>query len=101
MLLKDLWENENAFMTNTKDKKNQSDFNNYKQVRNEVTFQIRKAKNEEIDKLKNKLKDPNKCQIDWWKTLKNFIKPDQVSSIPPLKSNGTIYCDDEQKKLIN
>ena len=25
------------------------------------------------------------------------MKPDQVSSIPPLKSNGTIYCDDEQK----
>ena len=63
-------------MTNTKDKKKQSDFNNYKQVRNEVTFQIRKAKNEEIDKLKNKFKDPNICQKGWWKPLKTFIKSD-------------------------
>ena len=47
--------------------KNQSDFNEYKQVRNEVTFQIRKAKNEKIDKLTNKLKDLNICQKDWWK----------------------------------
>ena len=45
-------------------KKQISDFNNYKQIRNEVTFQIRKAKNEEIDKLKNKLTDPNICQKD-------------------------------------
>ena len=77
--------------------KNQTDFNNYKQVRNDVTFQIRKAKNEELDKLKNKLKDPNICQKDWWKTLKYFIKPDQDSSIPPLKSNDIIYCKDEHK----
>ena len=84
-------------MINTKDKKNQTDFNNYKQVRNDVTFQIRKAKNEELDKLKNKFKDPNICQKDWWKTLKYFIKPDQDSSIPPLKSIDVIYCKDEHK----
>ena len=30
-------------------------------------------------------------------TPKKIIKPDQVSSIPPLKCNGTIYCNDEQK----
>ena len=41
--------------------RNQTDFNNYKQVRNDVTFQIRKAKNKDLDKLKNKLKDPNIC----------------------------------------
>ena len=61
-------------MTNTKDQKKQSDFNNYKQVRNEVTFQIRKAKNEEIHKLKIKLKGPNICQKDWWKTKKKNHK---------------------------
>ena len=45
--------------------KNQTDFNNYKQVRNDVTFQIRKAETEELNKLKNKLKDPNICQNNW------------------------------------
>ena len=49
--------------------KNQPDFNTYKQVRNEVTFQICKAKNEETDKLTNILKEPNICQKDWWKRL--------------------------------
>ena len=77
--------------------KNQSDFNKYKQVRTEVTFAIRKAKSEEIDKLSNKLKDPNIRQKDWWKTLKSFIKPDQESALPPLKCNDIIYSDDEQK----
>ena len=77
--------------------KNQIDFNNYKQVRNDVPFQIRKAKYEEIDKLKNELKDPNICQNDWWKNLKYFIKPNQDSCIQPLKSNDIIYCKDEHK----
>ena len=77
--------------------KNQSDFNKYKQVRNEVTFAIRKAKSEEIDKISNKLKDPNIRQKDWWKTLKSFIKPDQESVLPQLKCNDIIYSDDEQK----
>ena len=45
-------------MINIKDKKDQSDFNNYKQVRNEITFQIRKAKNERIDRLKKNLEIP-------------------------------------------
>ena len=57
-------------------------------MRNEVTFAIRKAKSEEIDKLSNKLKDPSIRQKDWWKTLKSFIKPDQESVLPPLKSNA-------------
>ena len=64
----------------------QADFNNCKQVINGVSFQIRKAKNEELDKMKNKLKDPIICQKDRWKILKYFINPNQDSSIPPLKS---------------
>ena len=36
--------------------KNQSDFDKYKQVRNQVTSLIRKAKNKEIDKLKKNFK---------------------------------------------
>ena len=73
--------------------KNHSDFNKYKQARNEVTLQIRKAKNKEIDKLTNKLRDPNICQKDWWKILETSIKPNQESVLPTLKSNGIIYCD--------
>ena len=77
--------------------RNQTGFNNYKQVRNDVTFQIHKAKNKELDKLKNKLKGPNICQKDWWKTLKYSIKPDQGFFSPPLKSNDIIYCKDAHK----
>ena len=66
-------------------------------MRNDVTFAIRQAKSKEIDKLSNKLKDPNIRQKDWWKTLKSFIKPDQESVLPPLKCNVIIYSDDEQK----
>ena len=77
--------------------KNQSDFNNYKHIRNQVTSLIRKAKQQEIDNLKDKLKNPNIDQKDWWKTLKTFIKSDQTFSIPPLKSNDTIICDEKEK----
>ena len=51
------------------------------------TFQIRKATNEEIDKLSIKLKDPSICRKDWWKTLNLFIKPDQ-ESVLPLKNKA-------------
>ena len=79
--------------------KNQSDFNfnNYKHIRNQVTSLIRKAKQQEIDNLKDKLKDPNIDRNDWWKTLKTFIKPDQTFSIPPLKCNDTVICDEKRK----
>ena len=68
-------------------------------MRNEVIFQIRKAKNEEIDKLKNKFKDPNICQKDWWKPLKTFIKSDQVSSIPLLKVTALSTVTNKKRHL--
>ncbi|MCG8047067.1 MAG: reverse transcriptase domain-containing protein, partial [Candidatus Thiodiazotropha endolucinida] len=82
--------------------KQEQDFNKYKQVRNQVTAFIRKAKNDELNKLKNKLKDPNINQKDWWKTLKNFIKPEQQSSTPPLKADNIIISDEKEKAdLLN
>lgn len=85
-----------------KSSKNQSDFDNYKRVRNEVTKEIRNSKKAEIDKLSDKLKSNNLGQNDWWKTLKYFIKPEQSSAIPPLNKNGSIFSDDTDKaNLLN
>ena len=33
-------------------------------------------------------------------TLKNFIKPGQISSIPPLCNDGVIYSDPNDKANI-
>ena len=57
--IKRLMRKRKRFYDKYKRSENQSDFNKYKQVRNEVTFAVRKAESEEIDKLSNKLKDPN------------------------------------------
>ena len=52
-------------------------FETYKRFRNLVTKEIRKSKKVVIDKLTEKLENPNTGPKGWWKTLKQFIKPDQ------------------------
>ena len=42
----------------------------------------------------------NTQQNDWWKTLKQFIKPDQADVIPPLNKNGQIYTEEKDKANI-
>lgn len=76
---------------------NINDFNNYKHLRNQVTREVRKSKKFETDKLSEKLENPNIGAKDWWKTLKQFIKPEQNSTIPPLHKDGVIYTDDNDK----
>ena len=49
-------------------------FDNFKQLRNEITSNLRKAKQEYVKSLANKLKTPNWSSQDYWKTLKPFIK---------------------------
>ena len=77
------------------------DFNNYKNIRNQVTCEIRKSKTAEITNLAEKLENPNIGQKDWWNTLKRFIKPDQKSTIPPLNVDDAVYSDgvDKANKL--
>ena len=73
------------------------DFNNYKNIRNQVTCEIRKSKKAEITNLAEKLENPNTGQKDWWNTLKRFIKPDQKSTIPPLYVDDAVYSDGVDK----
>ena len=76
------------------------DLESYKQTRNKVTAAIRKAKAHETEKLTQKLRFDNINSKNWWKTLKNFIKPGQTSSIPPLCKDDVIYSDPNDKANI-
>ena len=78
------------------------DFENFKQIRNKVTNEIRKSKHIQTDKLAQKLANDTSGPKDWWKTLKQFIKPDHRSSFTPLTKYGDIYSDDVDKaNLLN
>ena len=50
--------------------RNITDFEIYKNIFNKVTFEIRKSKKCQIEKLSEKLKSNEIDQKDWWKTLK-------------------------------
>ncbi|MCG8113323.1 MAG: reverse transcriptase family protein, partial [Candidatus Thiodiazotropha taylori] len=76
---------------------NPTDWESYKRYRNHVTTEIRKSKQLQIDKLSERLTCSETRPKDWWKTLKQFIKPNQRNTIPPLNKNGTIYSDDTAK----
>ena len=65
-----------------------------------VSNEKRKSKNEQIDKLTEKIYKNTNCSKDKWKTLKTFIKPNHTSSIPPLNVNGNIYSDNTDKANI-
>ena len=79
---------------------NNADFENYKRIRNKVTYEIRKAKKDQLEKLTEKLKSNNLSQKDWWRTFKYFITPEQPATVPPLCKNGIIYTDDKDKANI-
>ena len=72
----------------------------YKRFRNHVTSELRKSKQNQIDKLSDRLVNSETRQKDWWKTLQGFIKPDLTNSIPPLSKDDKIYSDDNDKASI-
>ena len=57
-----------------KDKRSNNivDFENFKQIRNRVTNEIRKSKHKQTDNLAQKLANNTSEPKDWWKTLKQF-----------------------------
>lgn len=83
-----------------KKSQNMNHFENYKQIRNLVTNEIRKSKTLEMEKLSETLNKPNIGPKDWWRTLRGFIKPNQSSTLPPLNKGGTTYSDDLSKANI-
>ena len=80
--------------------KSSVDFENYKHIRNKVITEIRTSKDNDNNKLADKLKSNILGPKDWWKTLKHFIKPTSTSSIPPLCTQGVTYSDDMEKAEI-
>lgn len=80
--------------------KNNADFEEYKKIRNKITASIRKSKQNQTDKLADKLKNNDLGPKDWWKTLKQFIKPNHYSSIPPLNKDDAIYTEESDKATI-
>ena len=77
-----------------------NDFEKYKQTRNKVTNAIRKSKSDEIKQLALKLENPNIGPKDWWRTLKNTIKPEQSTGIPPILHDDAIYSTEKEKAEI-
>ena len=75
-------------------------FETYKQFKNLVTREIRKSKQEVLNKLTENLASLNTKLNGWWKTLKHFIKPDQTDVIPPLNKNGQIYSEEKENANI-
>ena len=60
-----------------------------------------KSKQDYIETLANNQKPPNLSCIDYWNTLKSFIKPAHTSSeIPPLHQNGCYVSDSTEKANI-
>ena len=53
-----------------------------------------------IDKIAEKLNSNELGPKDWWKTLKQFIKPSSNSVIPPLSKEDIIYSEEKEKVEI-
>ena len=77
-----------------------TDYDNYKRFRNKTTTEIRKLKQQETDKLAAKLCNNDIRPRDWWKTLKQFIKTSQSSSVPPLYKDDIIYTEEDDKATL-
>ena len=67
-----------------------------------MTTEIRKSKKSGINKLSLKLLDTNLQPKGYWRTLKQFMKPEQSSSVPSLNADGIVLDDDADKaNLLN
>ena len=47
-----------------------------------------------------KLENPNIGPNDWWRTLKNTIKPEQSTGFPPILHDDAIYSTEKEKAEI-
>ena len=80
--------------------KNITDYDNYTHFRNKTTTGIRKLEQQITDKLAAKLCNNDIGPRDWWNTLKQFIKPGQSSSVPPLYKDDIIYTEEDDKVTL-
>lgn len=80
--------------------KTTEDMDKYKQYRNKVTKSIQKAKKNHTDKLSDKLKSGSLSSKDWWNTLKSFIKDQNSTNIPPIKTDSDILSSNLDKANV-
>lgn len=74
----------------------------FRQFRNEVTKQIRKAKSEYQNKLIDKMKSSNTNTKTWFKLAKQINNKQKHSTIPTLLHNGsTANTEQEKAELLN
>lgn len=74
----------------------------FRRYRNKTIALIRRSKHSYVNKLAEKLKSNDLSSRDWWSTLKGFISPGKVKSIPPLKSDDNIITEcTEKANLLN
>ena len=88
------------FYTKYKKTRANSDYEAYKKIRNHVNNELRKSKQAVNDKLAEKLNSNILDPKDWWKTLKQIIKPSESSNIPPLCNQGELFSDNRDKAEV-
>lgn len=75
---------------------------NFKRISNKVTSMIRASKQNQTDKIANKLKLESLSSRSWWTILKSFISSSSKSTVPPIEQNGTLYTEAQEKAdLLN
>jgi hypothetical protein len=77
-----------------------SDWNKFRRIRNDVTYLVRRSKEEHKNNLIKKLINENSSGSNWWKTVKQLtgIKSHD-HGIPPLVKNDNIIFDDIEKAI--
>ena len=89
-----------CFYTKYKKTRANSDCEEYKKRRNHVNNEIRKSKQAVNDKLAEKLNSNTLGPKEWWKTLKQIIKPSESSNIPLLCNQGELFSDNKDKAEV-
>ena len=75
----------------------------YRQVRNQITSLKRQLQTEYYQELDEKASDPKKFgSKEWWKLVRQFMSKKEINSneIPPIKHNGNILYSNKDKADI-
>ena len=76
-------------------------WNRYKQLRNTVTKEIRKSKQEYFDKLETLINNENTNSKLFWKTSKQILKLDKSSHYVPTLALNNEYAETDLQKANN
>ena len=101
--LRTLMKKRNRLHKRAKTTKSNLHWQEYRQLRNEITSLKRQLKIEYYQELDEKASDPKQFGTkEWWKLVKQFMNKKDVSSdnIPPIKHNGNIFYSNKDKADI-